>query len=249
MGRVVLSGLPQDAGSSHFRTTHWSLVLAAGRTSTAEARGAIAQLCELYWYPLYAYVRRRGYDPDQAADLTQGFFARLLEARIVRGADPQRGRFRSYLLGALKHFLSHEWSHAHAQKRGGRREVIRLEFEDAESRYRLEPAHRMTPEKLFERQWALNVLELALKDLGEQSARAGKQRHFARLKGFLAGGTSAAYAEAGQELGLREGAVRVLVHRLRRTYRELVREQIRITVDSPEQVEDEVRHLFESISS
>jgi RNA polymerase sigma factor (sigma-70 family) len=240
---------PPGSGGSNFQTTRWSLVLAAGKSSTDESRDAIEILCKQYWYPLYVYVRGRGHGADRAQDLTQGFFARLLEQKIVRNADPQRGKFRSYLLGALKHFLSHEWSRAHARKRGSGREAMRLEFGEAETRYSLEPAHEMTAEKMFERQWALTVLELALKDLGEQSARNGKERHFSRLKGFLAGGTASAYREAGDELGLNEGAVRVMVHRLRRKYRELVRGQIRMTVGSADDVEDEVRHLFASIGS
>jgi RNA polymerase sigma-70 factor (ECF subfamily) len=224
-------------------------VRAAGRATSAGQREAVEQLCRLYWYPLYAYVRRRGVGADQAADLTQGFFARLLEQRIVRGADSGRGKFRSYLLGALKHYLSHEWRRARAQKRGGGREVLRLGLDDGESRFVSEPAHNLTAEKLFDRQWALTVLELALDDLRRHSVESGKERHFLRLKGFLAGGTSAEYRDAGGDLGLSEGAVRVVIHRLRRKYRDLVRGQIGRTVQSPAEVEDELHHLFRAIES
>jgi RNA polymerase sigma-70 factor (ECF subfamily) len=186
---------------------------------------------------------------DQSADVTQGFFAQLLEQKIVRGADPKRGRFRSYLLGAFKHYLSHEWVRARALKRGGGRKFIPLDAQDAEARYGLDPSHDLTAEKLFDKQWALRLLELALEDLGRQCAEVGKQRQFEKFKPFLSGGTGAAYREAGNELGLAEGAVRVMVHRLRRRYRDLLREHICRTVGSPEQVDEEVQHLFAAIGA
>ena len=232
-----------------FATTRWSIVIAAGRESGAESRDALATLCRLYWYPLYAFVRRRGFDPDQAADHTQAFFARLLERKIVRGANPDRGRFRGYLLGALKHHLAHEWAHARAQKRGGGRESFSLDLSGAENRYRSEPAHDLTPEKTFDRQWAVTVLELAMGELERQTAAAGKHRQFLRLKGFLAGGSLEAYREAAEDLGLTQGAVSVLVHRFRRRYRDLIREQIAETVQSQEEVDDEVRHLFAAVGA
>jgi RNA polymerase sigma-70 factor (ECF subfamily) len=232
---------------SRFATTRWSVVLAAGRTDCSESREALSTLCGLYWYPLYAYARRRGLGAEEAADLTQGFFARLLEQKFFRGADRQRGKFRSYLLGAFKHFLSHEWARARAQKRGGGRKFIPLDPRDAEARYGIEPSHDLTADKLFDKQWALRVLELAMEELRHGCVLAGKERQFERFKPFLSGGTGSEYREAASGLGLSEGAVRVLVHRLRRKYRELLREQIRRTVDSPEEVEEEIRHLFAAI--
>ena len=249
MGIPAHPGLSSDSrgGASRFATTHWSVVIAAGQIGGDGSREALSTLCGLYWYPLYAYARHRGHGADQAADLTQGFFARLLEQNIVRGADPHRGKFRSYLLGAFKHYLSHEWARARAQKRGGGRKFIALDPNDAEARYGLEPAHELTAERLFDRQWALRVLELAMEDLRHRCARDGKERQFERFRVFLSGGTGADYRKAGEEMGLAEGAVRVLVHRLRRRYRELLREQIRRTVSSPEEVEDEVQQLFAAI--
>jgi RNA polymerase sigma-70 factor (ECF subfamily) len=224
-------------------------VVAAGRESGAESRDALATLCRLYWYPLYVFVRRRGFSPDQAADHTQAFFTRLLEQRIVRGANREKGRFRSYLLGALKHHLLHEWAHAQAQTRGGGRDSLSLDFSEAEDRYCTEPAHDLTPEKIFDRQWAVTVLELAMAELERQTAAAGKHRQFMRLRAFLGGGSLEAYQRAAVDLGLTEGAVSVLVHRFRRRYRDLVREQIAHTVQSPEEVDDEVRHLFAAVGA
>src|SRR4030095_736971 len=190
-------GRPETTGSLSgvqpgFSTTRWSVVIAAGQDSSEKSHQALAHLCKLYWYPLYAYVRRRGFNGNEAADLTQGFFARLLVQKIVRGAYPRRGKFRSCLLGALKHYLSHEWARAKAQKRGGGREHISIDAADADARYRLEPAHELTPKRLYDRHWATTLLELALKDLARQAQRAGKERHFQQLKGFLAGGTGEA---------------------------------------------------------
>jgi RNA polymerase sigma-70 factor (ECF subfamily) len=240
--------MPEGGGAgSRFATTQWSLVLAAAQTTCVESQAALSKLCSLYWYPLYAYSRRRGLDADRASDVTQGFFARLLENKIIKTADPRRGKFRSYLLGAFKHYLSHEWARARARKRGGGRKFVPLDPQQAEARYSLEPAHGLTAERLFDRQWALRVLELAMEELGRQCARDGKERHFQLLKPFLSGGDGAAYRAAGAEVGLAEGAVRVLVHRLRRRYRQLLREQLRQTVGSPEQVDEEVQELFAAV--
>jgi DNA-directed RNA polymerase specialized sigma24 family protein len=232
---------------SRFATTQWTLVLAAGQDSTTASREALATLCARYWYPLYAYVRRRGIGPDEAADLTQGFFAKLLEQGIVRGADRHRGKFRSYLLGAFKHYISHEWVRARAQKRGGGKKVVPLDPKDAEFRYGLEPAHDLTAERLFDRQWAVAVLEAALVELEQRYCEDGKGELFRRFKPFLSGGTGAGYRQAGAAVGLNEGAVRVLVHRLRRRYRQILRDHIGRTVETPELVEEEIQHLFEAI--
>jgi len=250
MGRSEQLRASQIAGGrASFGTTQWSVVRAAGQPTGVESREALATLCARYWYPLYVYARRRGLAADHAADMTQGFFTRLLEQKTIRGADPQRGKFRSYLLGTFKHFQSHEWQRARAQKRGGGRTLIPLDPHDAETRYNLEPSHELTPERLYERQWALTVLELSLEELGRQCAGEGKERMFLRFKPFLSGGTGEAYREAGAELGMNEVAVRVVVHRLRRRYRQLLRDQIRRTVNSADDVEDEIQHLFAAISS
>jgi RNA polymerase sigma factor (sigma-70 family) len=233
------------SGGGHFVTTRWSLVLAAGGTTSAESRAALETLCGLYWYPLYAYIRRRGYSPEQAEDLTQGFFARLLASSALEAADPRRGRFRSFLLTSAKHFLADERDKGRARKRGGGRKVISLDVQHAEGRYRLDPADDLTAEKLFERHWARTLLELVLADLRRQYARAGKESIFEQLKGSLRGKTArGSYGRAGDELGMTEAAARVAVHRLRRRYRTLLREHIAQTVSSPEDVDDEIRHLF-----
>ena len=245
MGRSPQNSRLDNVGEpARFETTRWSCVIAAGESTGVESKRALATLCRVYWYPIYAYARHRGIGRDEAADLTQGFFARVIEQDIVRGADPARGKFRSYLLGAFKHYLSHEWARACAQKRGGGRRLIPLDPHDAEARYGLEPAHDVTAEKLFERQWAVRLLELAMGDLARQCERDGKQRHFELLKPFLSGGTSSGYREAGAALGLSEGAARVMVHRLRAEYRRLLREHIRRTVETPEQVDEEIHCLF-----
>jgi RNA polymerase sigma-70 factor (ECF subfamily) len=231
----------------HFETTQWNVVRAAGGATCKESKDALAALCRQYWYPVYAYARRHGMKPDEAADVTQGFFARVIERKVVRGADPGRGRFRSYLLGVFKHFLSHECARARAQKRGGGKRLIPLDPDSAEERYGMEPAHDDTAERLFERQWALRLLELALEDLAAQCELEGKRRQFELFRPFLSGGGGAAYRDAGAELGLSEGAARVVVHRLRTRYRELLREHIRRTVAAPEQVDEEIQHLFHAV--
>jgi len=249
MGHTLQRTRSADGGRAHFDTTHWSQVLAAGGTTCAESREALASLCRRYWYPVYAYARRHGVKADEAADLTQGFFARVIEQKIVRGADRGRGKFRSYLLGAFKHYLSHEWAKARAQKRGGGRKLIPLDPAWAEQRYGLEPVHEVTAERLFERQWALRLLELTLEDLAARCGREGKARQFELFKPFLSGGSGTAYREAGAELGLSEGAARVVVHRLRARYRQLLRDHIRQTVAAQEQVEEEIQHLFNAVGA
>jgi RNA polymerase sigma factor (sigma-70 family) len=236
------------AGGRRFATTRWSVVLAAGHASTGDSREALARLCESYWYPLYAYVRRWGYDADQAQDLTQEFFARLLEKHYLRAADPARGRFRSFLLGSLKHFLSNERDRAGAAKRGGRATVIPLEFETAEGRYSREPADAETPESVYERRWALILLERTLGRLRREFDNAGKQTLFARLEGHLTGDQETVpYAELCAELGMSEGAIKVAVHRLRRRFGALLREEISETVSDPAEVDDEIRDLFRAL--
>jgi RNA polymerase sigma factor (sigma-70 family) len=236
-----------------FLTTQWSMVLAAGGSAPDDATqaSALATLCELYWYPLYAFVRRRGYDPDAAQDLTQAFFARVIEKSYLRTASPERGRFRSFLLGSLKHFLANEWDHARARKRGGGHIVLPLDVElgDGENRYRLEPVDDETPEHLFERQWALALLARVLARLREEHEQAGKVAQFDVLKPILTGEPiDETYAQLGERLGMSDGAVKVAVHRLRRRMRVLLEEEIARTVADPREADDELRHLFEVLS-
>jgi RNA polymerase sigma factor (sigma-70 family) len=236
------------AGGRQFATTRWSQVLAAGGDPTPGSQEALARLCELYWRPLYAYVRRWGHDADQAQDLTQEFFSRLLEKHYLRAADPSRGRFRSFLLASLKHFLSNERDRAAAVKRGGRATVLPLEFETAEGWYVREPPDDDTPERVYARRWALTLLERTLDRLRREFDAAGKQKLFSRLEGHLTGEQDVApHAELAAELGMSEGAVKVTVHRLRRRFGALLREEIAETVSEPEQVDEEIRELFRSL--
>lgn len=228
-----------------FATTRWSLVSAAAGGNADAARAALAELCELYWYPLYAFVRRQGIDADAANDLTQGFFARFIELESLQSARQDRGRFRSYLLGAVKHFIANERQRATAQKRGGGVKVVSYDPHDAETRYQQEPAHGLTPEHVFERRWALLLIERSLDQVAAEMAARNKAKEFERLRPFLvedAGDDS--YRTAGAELGMSEGAVKVLIHRLRRRFRDSLRAAIAETVTSPEDVDDEIRHLF-----
>src|SRR5262245_8163265 len=231
-----------------FASTRWSLVAAAGKPGSPEAREALAVLCRTYWYPLYAYARRRLASADDAQDLTQEFFARLLEKDYLQAADPRRGKFRSFLLSAFQHFLSKEHDRASAQKRGGGRRPLPLDFQDGERRYVHEPADLTTPETLYERRWALSLLEQALTRLRQEFAVAGKEQLFEALKGTLTGdGASETYSRIGRDLGLSEPAVKTAVHRLRRRYQELLRAEIAQTVASSEEVEDELRDLFAAV--
>jgi RNA polymerase sigma-70 factor (ECF subfamily) len=243
--------LPESGPSRarSFTTTRWSIVLAAAHDSRPQAREALATLCGAYWFPLYYYVRRRGYRADEAQDLTQAFFATLLEKEYLDMADPGRGRFRSFLLASLSHFLANEWDRARARKRGGGK-VISMDVADAESRYSLEPADDLTAERLFERQWAMTLLDQVLAELREELARDGKQPLFDRLKGFLGGeAPGASYGQVAAELGMTEGAVKTAVHRLRRHYRRLLRARIAQTVASAEEIDDEIRHLFAALGA
>jgi RNA polymerase sigma-70 factor (ECF subfamily) len=231
-----------------FATTRWSVVAAAGRGASPEAHEALATLCRTYWYPLYAYARRRLAHPDDAQDLTQEFFARLLEKEYLQAADRRRGKFRSFLLTAFQRFLAKDRDRATAQKRGGGRPVLSLDFHEGERLYEHEPADPATPEILYERRWALRLLEQALCRLREELAGAGKQHLFEALKGTLTGEDAVApYADIAGRLGLSEQAVKVAVHRLRRRYGELLRAEIAQTVARPEDVEDELRDLFNAV--
>ena len=232
-----------------FVTTHWSLVLRAGQADTTQARDALARLCQTYWYPLYAYVRRRGYSPQDAEDLTQGFFARLLERNSLASITREKGKFRSYLLTALNHFVADEWKRAKAQKRGGLR-LVSFNAASAETRYRHEPIEPRTPENIFERNWALALLNEVFQRLQREHTAAGKGELFEQLKFCLTGERSSiAYAELAASLHLSESAVKVTVHRLRQRYRELLRAEVANTVATEAEVEEELRYLFRVLAS
>jgi RNA polymerase sigma factor (sigma-70 family) len=234
-----------DGVGPWFNTTHWSVVLAAGDTASARAAEALEKLCRAYWYPLYTYVRRRGYQPEDAEDLTQDFFARLLARRDLELVRRERGRFRSYLLVSLNHFLTNEWKRERRAKRGGGRALIPLHELMAEENYAREPATTETPDKLFERRWARTLLERVLDRLGAEGVASGRGRQFACLRGFLSDQPAPrSQAELAVELNTSEGAVKQAVHRLRRRYRELLREEIANTVATAGDVEDELRHLI-----
>jgi RNA polymerase sigma-70 factor (ECF subfamily) len=223
-------------------------VLSAGRRSSPNSQQALATLCSLYWYPLYACVRSQGYRPHDAQDLTQEFFARLLARNDIAAADRAKGRFRSFLSTALKHFLANARDHARARKRGAGRVPISLDFATAESRLSLEPFHALTAEKAFARRWALTLLDCVLCRLREEFAAAGKAQVFDLLKNFLSGPTKAvSYAEVGAALNMTEGTVKVAVHRLRRRYRDLLRGEIAQTVADRDEVDDEIRELFAAL--
>jgi RNA polymerase sigma-70 factor (ECF subfamily) len=231
-----------------FATTSWAKVLTARESPSTEARQALEALCQSYWYPLYVFVRRHGYDADAARDLTQAYFAELLEKGYLHDYDPARGRFRVFLKASVKHFLSKEREKIQAWKRGGRAEVLSLDTVDGEGRYSHEPADRLTPEEIFERRWALTILERTLDRLRREQADAGRTREFAALEGSLTGqDASRPYREIAAQLGTSEAAVKTMVHRLRRRFGEMLREQIAETVAAPEEVDDEVRHLLGSI--
>jgi len=234
------------AGPAVFATTHWTVVLEASLESSPKASEAMAQLCRTYWYPLYAYVRRKGYNPEDAQDLTQDFFARLLSGRILGGLDRQKGKFRSFLLGALEHFLAREWRRTQAQKRGGGQSLFSLDAVDAESRYLLEPADELTAEKIFDWRWANTLLEMAMTRLSKEREAEGKIVLFEAAEPLLSGDDACkSYAEIAASLNMNEGAFKMAVHRLRRRYGELVRAEIAQTVSTAEQAEEELRHLFE----
>lgn len=233
-----------DAGG--FQTTHWSLVLRAGHREDRDADAAMAALCQRYWFPLYSYVRWRVADVHEAQDLTQEFFARLLEKEYLAVADPQRGKFRCFLLASLKHFLANEWNRAHAQKRGGHARHLSLDLGSGESRLNLEPAHALTPERLFERQWVLTLLDLVMTRLQEEYQTQGKAPQFERLKDVLTGdGERLPYSALAVALGMSEDAARQAASRMRKRYRELLREEVAQTLAEPGNVDDEIRSLFE----
>ena len=232
-----------------FVTTRWTDVFRAGDTSAVGADAALARLCRGYWYPLYAFVRRQGRSPEESEDLTQEFFARMIEKRWVSDADPARGRFRSFLLTALKRFLANEWHRARTQKRGGDQTFLTLDRDIAEARFQQEPADENTPDKAYDRAWALALLAAVLDKLAAEQHRTGQAALFEILKPCLAGtGTEQPYEEIAARLGMTEGAVKTAVHRLRRRYRELLRQEIAGTLEEDSEVEAEMEHLKEALA-
>jgi RNA polymerase sigma factor (sigma-70 family) len=240
------------AGEYHdpvFATTHWSVVLNAGQSDTTQARDALERLCQTYWYPLYGYVRRRGHSVHDAQDLTQAFFARLLEKHWVSDAKQERGRFRTFLLTAMGRFLADEWDKLRAQKRGGGIPPLPLELDSGETRYGNEPADNSNPEQYFERRWALTLLDTVLRRLRGEYEREGKGELFAALHSTLVGDReSQPYAKLAKSLGMQEGAVKVAVHRLRKRYRQLLRDEIAETMAEPGDIDEELRYLVAVLS-
>ncbi len=227
-----------------FQTTHWTVVLTAGLKESAESSSALQKLCSAYWYPLYAFIRRRGYPVEEAEDLTQDFFTRLIEKEILADVTREGGRFRSFLLTLLKRFLANEWNRDHAQKRSGGKPVFSID-DTAEARYESELSERATPETLFERQWAAAVLDQVLVRLREEYAAGGKQALFEQLQNCLPGAQSEIpYAVIAASFGMKESAVRMAAHRLRRRYGELLRAEIAVTVSKPEEINEEIGYLI-----
>lgn len=238
-------------GAGVFAATRWTRVyLARSAGESPEAREALEELCQTYWYPLYAFIRRGGHTHEDAQDLAQEFFARLVSRDWLAQVDASKGRFRSFLLGALKHFLANELDKARAIKRGGRQPFISFDAVTAETRYQLEPAHLETPDKIFERRWAIQILDKALSALQQEHTQQGKGVVFDTLKDCLAGSReSVPYAELAPRLGVSVAALKVMVHRFRGRYRDLLRDEVACTVVEPGQVEDEMRYLIEILRS
>jgi RNA polymerase sigma-70 factor (ECF subfamily) len=232
-----------------FATTHWTVVLAAGRPRSPLAVHALGELCRTYWFPLYAYVRRRGYSKEDAEDLTQGFFARLLERNSFAGLDSGKGRFRAFLLASMKHFLANERDKAHALKRGGGSVALSLDWQTADTQFQVAAINEPSPDKAFDREWALALLAKVIERLQIECAADGKAKLFEQMKGFLtAGQTDPAHRETAAALGMEEGAVRVAAHRLRKRYRQLLRDEIANTLADAAMVEEEMRALFGAFS-
>jgi len=242
--------MPEDSQPGVFATTHWSVVVAAQQSDT-KSLAALDRLCRAYWYPLYAFARRQGNNPEDARDLTQDFFAQLLARGAIHKADPERGRFRSFLLASFKNLLMNEWKRANRQKRGGGEVIFSLDDAGLEDRYRHEPADASTPESLYERRWAETLLARVIERLRHEcdGDNAERARRFQILKGFLVDEKGATpFAEAAAQLGLSVIATKGVVHRLRQRYRDIFREEIAHTVSRPEDVEDETRHLFQALA-
>jgi RNA polymerase sigma factor (sigma-70 family) len=240
------SGSP--VGDPQFHTTQWSLIVAAAGAAGGASQAALAELCGAYWYPIYAFIRRRGHSADDARDLTQAFFAALLEKGYLADADPDRGRFRAFLLTAVARFVGKEQDKAAARKRGGDLTLVSIDVNEGEARYQREPSHEWTPERIFARRWALTLLDRTLAGLRRDHEAAGKLATFDALKVFLTGESGTPpLRQVALDLGLTEGAVKVAIHRLRQKYREALRAEIAQTVAGPEDVDDELRTLLAAL--
>ena len=232
-------------GLMRWATTSWTQVLAARDAPSSESRQALEGLCQTYWYPIYVFVRGQGFDPEASRDLTQAYFALLIEKGYLEDFDPSLGRFRVFLRASVKHFLSKEREKGRAWKRGGHTQIVSLDAEEVEGRYRMEPVDRLTPEEIYERRWALTLLERVLGELRKEFEGESREREFERLKGFLTGEEPRLpYREVAAELSTSEAAVKTSVHRLRQRFGHLLRQEIAETVAGPEDVDDEVRHLL-----
>jgi RNA polymerase sigma factor (sigma-70 family) len=231
--------------SQHFATTRWSIVFAAGQEGSRESRGALEALCQSYWFPVYTYVRRHATAAQDAQDLTQSFFAHLLDSEAIGKADPERGRFRAFLLTAVKNFLANEREKGRAEKRGAGKVPLRLDFESGETRYQIEPAHQLTPERLFERRWVLALIDQVLEGLRSELTAEGKGEHFELLKeGIVGEMTAEAYERAAAALGVTPAAAKQAAYRLRKRYRELFRQEVARTVAGDAEIDDEIGRLL-----
>jgi RNA polymerase sigma-70 factor (ECF subfamily) len=236
---------PELSKRGRFPTTRWSLIVSSRQRPTDLSREALANLCGAYWYPLYAYVRCHGESAENAQDLTQGFFSRLLEKDYLNDFDPERGRFRTFLLASFRHYIINERHRQQARKRGGKPALLTLDLTNAEERYRREPSHNLTPEKVYERRWVSTLLERSMARLRAESS---DQIRFERLQALLTGESADSYRRTAEELGMSEGALKVAVHRLRRRYGDLLREEIAETVASPKEIKDELSYLLATVS-
>ncbi len=233
-----------------FATTHWTVVLAAGRRHTPQSDHALEELCRTYWFPLYAYVRRRGHNKQDAEDSVQAFFARFLAKNYLAGLSAERGRFRAFLLASLKHFLINEWKKSQRLKRGGGEKNLSLDWQTADTKFQVAATNEPSPDKAFDREWALALLAKVIERLQKECEADGKAKLFEQLKTFLmAGKGESAQSETAKTLGMEEGAVRVAIHRLRKRYRQLLRDEISQTLTDPAQVDEEMRALFGAFSA
>jgi RNA polymerase sigma-70 factor (ECF subfamily) len=250
MPRSNAAGSKLNPSAVVFATTKWTRVLLARNPDSIEAQAALGELCQTYWYPLYAFIRRSGYTREDAQDLVQDFFARLLSQEWLAQVDRRKGRFRSFLLAALKHFLANEWDRKRAIKRGGGQHFVSFDGASLEARYELEPSHLDSPDKIFERRWAMLLLDKALVRLQQEHIQEGKRVVFEALKDCLTGSRdSVRYSEVASRLGVTMGALKVMIHRFRRRYREVLREEVAETVAEPGQIEDEMKYLLEALRS
>jgi RNA polymerase sigma-70 factor (ECF subfamily) len=232
-----------------FATTHWTVVLAAGRSSTPQSAHALEELCRAYWFPLYVYVRRRGHSKEDAEDLTQAFFTTLLEKNHLASLNSERGRFRAFLLASLKHFLANEWDKSQCQKRGGGIPHLSLDWQTADTKFQVAATNEPEPDQAFDREWAQTLLAKVIGRLENENKLDGRGKQFTQLKSFLTvGGNESSYREAAKNLNADETAVRVAVHRLRKRYRQLLREEISQTLSDPADLEEEMRALFNAFA-